>query len=635
MRMEDENHNYHNFLDMQDLEHFSSSSTSSSACNNNVAQTPSPPPQSLQQQPPPNIDFDHSYETHCKNLNMGRAHLNFVDDLIDLHASAAPVQLQLDRLHNESRDKDRDLAEAHAEIKALKLTERSREKALQELSDELDRVDEKLQGTELLLENKNLEVKRINDEKKAAQAGQYAAEATLRRVQSAQKGEDMPPLEAILAPLEAELKLARQEVAKLQEDNRALDRLTKSKEAALLEAERAIQVAEAKASMVDDLQNRNQELTKQIEIFQEENKTLDKMHRQKITEVEKLSTTVAELEEEVLAAGAAANAVRDYQRQIQKLEEEKKTLDRELARAKITANRVAVVVANEWKDESNKVMPVRQWLEERRFLQGEMQQLRDKVALMERTAKSEAQLKEKVQLRLKVLEDVLKNGSAYRSANENVHRRMNGPSNGISNGEVEYAATPKCSMNGYTNNRPPPFSPSRASLTSTMLQKKVKVVSKSLSCNFPSENLSSRSTKASPGSFGEHHKRSSVHAIPEGVGEVCVNDIQRISVQSSEMVNDTVSGQLYDILQKEVLTLRKACHEKDQSLHDKDNAIEMLETKVNKLNRAMELEAKKMRREVAAMEKEVAAMRVDKDKDNESRGNNKRVANTRRPTEYF
>lgn len=52
-------------------------------------------------------------------------------------------------------------------------------------------------------------------------------------------------------------------------------------------------------------------------------------------------------------------------------QEERKTLDRELARAKVTANRVAVVVANEWKDANDKVMPVKQWLEERRFLQVE------------------------------------------------------------------------------------------------------------------------------------------------------------------------------------------------------------------------------------------------------------------------
>jgi hypothetical protein len=38
---------------------------------------------------------------------------------------------------------------------------------------------------------------------------------------------------------------------------------------------------------------------------------------------------------------------------------------------------------------------------------------------------------------------------------------------------------------------------------------------------------------------------------------------------------DQVSGFLYDMLQKDVITLRKACHEKDQSLKDKDDAIEV------------------------------------------------------------
>lgn len=46
---------------------------------------------------------------------------------------------------------------------------------------------------------------------------------------------------------------------------------------------------------------------------------MDKMHRQKVAEVEKLTQTVRELEEAVLAGGAAANAVRDYQRKVQEI----------------------------------------------------------------------------------------------------------------------------------------------------------------------------------------------------------------------------------------------------------------------------------------------------------------------------
>lgn len=54
-------------------------------------------------------------------------------------------------------------------------------------------------------------------------------------------------------------------------------------------------------------------------VAQEENKILDRLHRQKVAEVEKLSQTVRELEEAVLQGGAAANAVRDYQRKFQEM----------------------------------------------------------------------------------------------------------------------------------------------------------------------------------------------------------------------------------------------------------------------------------------------------------------------------
>jgi chromosome segregation ATPase len=325
--------------------------------------------------------------------NSVRATVDTDDSFFNLLHGSDPIRMELTRLENVVKDKDRELVEAQAEVKALKLSERLKTKAVEELADQLEKVDQKLKSTETLLENKNLELKRINSEKKAAQCGQIAAEATLRRVQAAQKDEDLPPIEAILAPLEAELKLARHEIARLQENNRALERLTKSKEAALVEAGRTVEVAEAKATTVDCLQNQNQELLRQIEILQEDNKFLDKMHRQKVAEVEKLSRTVVELEEAVVAGGAAVNAARDYQRQVHELLEGKKTLERELARAKVSANRVATVVANSWKDSQDKLMPVKQWLDERRFMQGEIQQLRDKLSAMEKSAKNELQLK--------------------------------------------------------------------------------------------------------------------------------------------------------------------------------------------------------------------------------------------------
>ncbi|CAN6716360.1 unnamed protein product [Malus baccata var. baccata] len=483
-----------------------------------------------------------------------------VDDIITLMHGSDPVRVELNRLENDLRDKERELGDAVAEIKSLRNSERLKEKAVEELTDELDKVDEKLKAAEAHLESKNLEIKKINDEKKAALAAQFAAEATLRRVHTAQKDDEMPPIEAIIAPLEAELKLARQEVAKLQDDNRVLDRLTKSKEAALLEAESTVQIALAKASLVDDLQNKNQELMKQIEICQEENKILDKMQRQKVAEVEKLMQTVRELEEAVLAGGAAANAVRDYQRKVQEMNEEKKLLEREVARAKVSANRVATVVANEWKDSSDKVMPVKQWLEERKIFQGEMQQLRDKLAVAQRTAKAEAQLKEKYQLRFKVLEDKFKASKGKACATSDGRIISNGPSRRQSIGGSDIVS--QLSSNGYLyrtkSNLQSGFNRSNSA---TAILKQAKV--------------STRSFEDATGKDIMPNSANDQTQMNEVIGRHEESSNGTLGEQSRREHEDYVSGVLYDMLQKEVVSLRKACHEKDQTLKDKDDAIEV------------------------------------------------------------
>ncbi|EFJ18059.1 hypothetical protein SELMODRAFT_113465 [Selaginella moellendorffii] len=542
------------------------------------------------------------------------------EDIIHLLHGSDPIKVELNRLENEVRDKDRELCEAHAEIKALRQTERLKEKAVEELFDEREKLQEKLKAMEIALENKNLDLKRTNDERKSALAAQAAAEATLRRLHASQKDEDLLPLEAILAPVEAELKSTRNDFLKLQDDNKALDRLTKSKEAALLEAERAVQIAEAKASLVDDLQNRNQELLKQIEICQEENKILDKMHRQKVAEVEKLSTTVAELEEALLAGGAAANAARDFERQVHHLMEEKRTLERELARAKVTANRVAVVVANEWKDANDKVMPVKQWLEERRFMQGEMQQLRDKLATTERTARSEAQLKEKLQVRLKVLEEGLRT-----STNGSTRKHDDFLRSGTNGASVRRQSTGGSDIgNGVARRRPSMSSASqmRGSVSGSTILKNGKFGSKAFD---GSKSLDAGRFKAYANGCEEPRKVSSAAsgAGGGGGGGGGGGDVKpeagKVEGATVAAADDNVSVLFYDMLQKEVVTLRKLGHEKDQSLKDKDDAIEMLSKKVDTLTKAMEVEAKKMRREVAAMEKEVAAMRVDKEQENRAR----------------
>lgn len=58
------------------------------------------------------------------------------------------------------------------------------------------------------------------------------------------------------------------QIAALQEDKKAMERLTKSKESALLEAEGILRSALERALIVEEVQNQNYELKRQIEICQ-------------------------------------------------------------------------------------------------------------------------------------------------------------------------------------------------------------------------------------------------------------------------------------------------------------------------------------------------------------------------------
>ncbi|KAF9588404.1 hypothetical protein IFM89_009419, partial [Coptis chinensis] len=80
------------------------------------------------------------------------------------------------------------------------------------LSNELRKWDDKLRADEILLENKNLEIKKLKNEKKEALAAQFAAKATLRRVHANQKDEGFVPVDALIAPLEAEIKIYKNEM---------------------------------------------------------------------------------------------------------------------------------------------------------------------------------------------------------------------------------------------------------------------------------------------------------------------------------------------------------------------------------------------------------------------------------------
>ncbi|KAM1385022.1 hypothetical protein FF1_037134 [Malus domestica] len=528
------------------------------------------------------------------------------DELSLVHPD--PVVLELNRMHNLLKEKSRELGIAQGKIKALRATEVQKDKAVEELRNEVQKLDEKHRVTESLLQHKNLEIKKLIDEKRDAFAAQYAAESALRRVHANRRDDESLPLESFIAPLEAEIKMYKNQIAALQEDKKAMERLTKTKESALLEAERILQSALERALIVEE----------------EENRILEKTNRQKVLEVEKLSQTIQELEEAVLAGGAAANAIRDYQRQMEELHEEKRTLERELARVKVSANRVATVIANEWKDDNDKVMPVKQWLEERRLMQAEMQRLRDKLAISDRTAKAEAQLKEKMKLRLKTLEEGLKHVSSF-SCTPNLFCGSPKPEKssnflGFLTSNSGSAKRSTSQPRGSTVSRSSPQQQPHSDNDTAGGLKRANSFRKKYGSgeNMLKKSLwASRSKVVDSGEKENTEMKENTNTDAENNNDktaaadikaaVGGNEDSHNKISTNPESEDMVSGFLYDRLQKEVLNLRKHCEAKENDMNAKDEEIKMLMKKVDALTKAMEVEFKKMKREAVARDKETAA----------------------------
>ncbi|KAH7673335.1 Microtubule-associated protein 70 [Dioscorea alata] len=549
--------------------------------------------------------------------------------------SSHPVMIELNRLENKLRDKERELGVANNEIKALKMMELMKDKAMSEKSNDLLKSDVKLRTTEKQLEDKNLEIKKLRNEKKEALAAQFAAEAALRRVHATQKDVETVPVEDVVAPLQYEIKLYKDEISVLKENNKVLDRVTKSKDMALVEAEKILRSTLEQALIVENMRNQNLELKRQIAILQEENKLLDKTNHQKVVEVQKRTQTIQELEESLLAASAATNTLCEYRCQVSQLNEEKKVLERELAKTKVSANRVAAAVANEWKDENDKVMPAKQQLDKQRFLQGEIQRLRDKLAVSARPVKAEAQVKDRAQLRIEKMEEGLKHVPSLptkQAEGSNRVIRIISRSMGPNRRSV---SQPRGSLIGnriFTQQQANSAFEGTDS-TMNMKQANITVMNHVTGKNMVRKTLSVPRSKFSD-DYGKENTRVKANSAcsdeeiifkeVEVSGEVEANKCSDVNSQNTG-TTETVSGFLYDRLQKEVICLRKSQELKEGELHTKDDEIKMLLGKVDALTKVIKADSKNMKRELASRGQELLVVKSDNIKQkNRSVSNSKR-----------
>lgn len=233
------------------------------------------------------------------------------------------------------------------------------------------------------------------------------------------------------------------------------------------------------------------------------------------------------------------------------------------------------------------------------MLQGEMQTLRDKLTVTERAAKSEAMLKviiqsnkwvyfycscsnlvklvvfyfrqERYQLRLKVLEETLRSSTSATRSTPDGRSSSNGPSRRQSLGGAENIS--KLTSNGFLPKRSPSFQ-LRSSGSSTVLRN-----AKGTSKSFDGGSRSlDRGKNLLNGTGPNFNSSKSCDGTKDNETENSSWKASQVEKDNDTQVTereDTIPGILYDLLQKEVIALRKAGHEKDQSLKDKDDAIEV------------------------------------------------------------
>lgn len=179
---------------------------------------------------------------------------------------------------------------------------------------------------------------------------------------------------------------------------------------------------------------------------------------------------------------------------------------------------------------------------------------------------------EKYQLRLKVLEESLRGPSNGSSRGTSDGRSVsNGSSRRQSLGGADNIS--KLTANGFLSKRTP-SSQLRSSLSSSSVLRHAKGTSKSFDGGTRSLERGKILLNGLPPSYSfnqssEGTKDSEANDNWKGNSDDKPNEFSTVDTE------DSVPAVLYDLLQKEVLALRKAGHEKDQSLKDKDDAIEV------------------------------------------------------------
>lgn len=193
--------------------------------------------------------------------------------------------------------------------------------------------------------------------------------------------------------------------------------------------------------------------------------------------------------------------------------------------------------------------------------------------LLETKNLSATVFQEKYQLRLRVLEESLRGSSGSNNRSTPEGRSVsNGPSRRQSLGGVDNIS--KLTSNGFLSKRTPGSQFRSLSSSSSTVLKHAKGTSKSFDGGTRSLDRGKVSLNGLLPSYS-FNQSCDASKDSEVNNDWKSNPDEKGNESPTLESEDSVPGMLYDLLQKEVIALRKAGHEKDQSLKDKDDAIEV------------------------------------------------------------
>eukprot|EP00884_Botryococcus_braunii_P004834 jgi/Botrbrau1/14351/Bobra.0014s0008.2 len=367
--------------------------------------------------------------------------------------SPTGLSYELARLQNEIRHKDRELAAKEEELRTLRTTLGIKEKCLErtthlkeELTNHCLKADAALRAA-----NKQVESRR----QEAARATAEAAAASRRADKLNDKLANMPQgptFSQELAEAEGALTLTRKELERVSEDSRGLQALLRAKDRQLDAMELRVQEAHSLLLKNKELENRVLELQGELrEAAVARGRALEEQRQQDA----RLALLQAQLEASRGEAGALRDSLASSSTALKASEEQRAQIQEEFSLQRDQLVRVGAVAERAAARESlagpkpSGTVPLSQHLAEVRYLQGEAERLREKVAAAEKAASSAHLQKEALRKKLE--------GAATRGSSESPAR-----------GPPRWARTPQ---------RPSQARPRSAGKDATLLQLQAELAS--------------------------------------------------------------------------------------------------------------------------------------------------------------